>query len=101
MVVDAMTRRSANKGAFKFTAIVNNNGRCNAGGIILTNLVAQGLDIVRTVIRSNPEKVNGGFVEFRGNTTLEVAARRRVSASDSHVLGIKADGSLWGWGYAP
>jgi uncharacterized repeat protein (TIGR01451 family) len=55
---------------FTLTALVSNNGRCDAGGVVVTNTIADGLEIVSAFIRSVPEGANGGFVEQRGQTLV-------------------------------
>lgn len=56
---------------FKLSAVISNTGRCEAGGVIVTNTVAEGLEIVSTVIRrSNSVGTNTGFVERRGRTVV-------------------------------
>ncbi len=55
---------------FKLSAKVSNNGECPAGGVTVTNVVAPGLEIIGTVVRTVPEGKATGFVKRDGQTVV-------------------------------
>lgn len=53
---------------FKLSATIRNNGECPAGGVTVTNVLAPGLEIVQTVLRTTPEGAETGLVRRDGQT---------------------------------
>jgi hypothetical protein len=66
---------------FKISAKITNNGRCDAGGVIVTNTVPDEFEIVAANIRSDPEGASTGFVNQRGNTIVYAPGKVAVNST--------------------
>lgn len=51
---------------FKLSATIRNNGECPGGGVTVTNVLAPGLEIVKTLLRTLPDGVETGWVQRDG-----------------------------------
>lgn len=58
-------------------AVISNNGRCAARGVLVTNLVPEGFTVQATRITSDPPGANGGIVFQRGRETVFAIGRVR------------------------
>jgi hypothetical protein len=68
-------------------AVISNNGRCAARGVLVTNLVPEGFTVQATRITSDPPGANGGIVFQRGRETVFAIGRVR----EDSVVTVEVD----------